>query len=59
MNDTIICKRCNEICQIDGEFPKFSAWCDNCRDYVNVEDYTVDYHTGLIDRAYERSKWER
>ena len=60
MNDTIICKKCGEICQIDGEFPKFFAYCDNCQDYVDdkdIDEYTADYLASEIDRAYERSKW--
>ena len=58
MNDAVECKRCGGICMVDGEFPKFFAYCDNCQDYVDVKDYTIDYHAGLIDRAYERSRWE-
>lgn len=59
MNDAIECKRCGSICQVDGEFPKFFAWCDICEDYVDVEDYTVDYFAAQIDKAHERSKWRK
>ena len=58
MNDTVECKRCGSICQIDGEFPKFFAYCDNCQNYVDVDDYTADYLASEIDRAYEKSKYE-
>lgn len=59
MNDTIICKKCDEICQIDGEFPKFSAWCEVCNDYADcdIDGYTADYLASGIDRAYEKSRW--
>lgn len=63
MNDTIECKRCGSICQIEGEFPKFFAWCDTCNDYADadsaVDEYTADYLAAQIDKAHERSKWER
>jgi len=28
--DTVICKCCEEECQVDGEYPKFFSWCDTC-----------------------------
>ncbi len=54
MKDEIECSKCKEFCLIDGEFPKFFAWCDTCRDYASgfdVTDYAADYMGNLIDQA--------
>lgn len=59
MTDTIICKKCGEECDIDGEFPKFCAWCETCNDYAEgdgVKDYTEDWFASKIDALHERSR---
>jgi hypothetical protein len=61
MKDEVQCKKCGDICIIDGEFPKFFAWCDTCHDYADgfdASDYAADYMGGLIDDAYDRMKDE-
>ena len=39
----VICTRCGEICEVEGDFPKYYVWCDNCkRDYLhNVEELSL------------------
>jgi transcription elongation factor Elf1 len=46
------CIKCGSICQIDGEFPKFFAYCDVCGDYAkgfDADDYTRDIAAGIAD----------
>jgi len=61
MNDAVECTKCGTICQVDGEFPKFDAWCDVCHDYAtcDMSEYTTDWFASKIDEAYERRKYER
>lgn len=61
MNDTVICAKCGETCQVDGEFPKFFAWCDTCDDYASCDmsEYTANYLASRIDDAHDRSKYEK
>ena len=51
MNDTVICKKCGGICTIDGDFPKFYAWCDTCNDYADYDmgEYAADYLATIAD----------
>lgn len=53
------CPECGELCNIDGEFPKFFAWCDKCDDYVDLGDYTADYLASRIDDAHDKEKYEK
>ena len=41
MNE-IECSRCGEICVVDGDFPRYFAWCETCKDYAG----------GFDDHAY-------
>lgn len=60
MDDLIECRRCGELCQVDGEFPKFFAWCDTCNDYADYDmsEYAADYLATKIDAAHERQQEE-
>lgn len=60
MENTILCTKCDTICQIDGEFPKFFAWCDVCNDYAtcDIDGYTADYLATKIDEAREQNKYK-
>lgn len=54
-NAEIKCSQCGEMCVIEGECPKFYAWCDTCNDYADfdIQEYTADYIGGLIDYTYD------
>lgn len=56
IDDLIECKKCGELCQIDGEFPKFSAWCETCNDYAdcNIDAYIVEWFASRIDEEYDK-----
>lgn len=58
MEDLVECRRCGELCQVDGEFPKFFAWCDTCNDYADYDmtEYAADYLATKIDAAHERQR---
>lgn len=50
------CKRCGEPVSIEGEYPKFIAWCDNCNDYVegfDPIDYAREFIADLADSVEE------
>jgi hypothetical protein len=56
MNTEIECKKCHDICIVDGEYPKFFAWCDTCHDYASgfdAFDYAVDYISVKADLVYD------
>lgn len=56
------CQKCGNICIVDGEFPKFFAYCDTCGDYAegfSDQEYAADYMGSLIDYTYDRIKDER
>ena len=50
---TIICKTCGDECQVDGEFPKFFAFCDTCGGYADYDmnDYTIEYMANKAECA--------
>ena len=50
------CQRCGDWCEIEGEFPKFDAWCWNCNDYANYDlsEYTADWLAAEMDRIYNK-----
>jgi len=53
------CTKCGEICPIDGEYPKFFAWCNTCGTYAegfDIMDYAADYMASQIDYAYDMMK---
>jgi len=48
------CKKCREICAVEGDYPKFHAWCDTCKDYAkgfDVFEYAADVMGSRIDEA--------
>ena len=51
MDGYVECRRCGELCNVDGEYPKFFAWCETCNDYAdcNMSEYTADYLATKID----------
>ncbi|MBA7470156.1 hypothetical protein ES707_05434 [subsurface metagenome] len=58
MNDTVICSKCGELCCVDGEFPKFFAWCDMCNDYASCDmgEYTENWLATKTDEAHEKNR---
>ena len=60
MKDIITCKKCGGLCDVDGEFPKFFAWCESCNDYAtyNMDEYNADYYSRMIDNIHETKKYE-
>ena len=53
------CNKCNRQCIIDGEYPKFFCWCNNCDDYAlgfDCLEYAADYQGQMIDYVYDRIK---
>lgn len=59
--DEITCKKCGEEVVVDGEYPKFIAWCDTCNDYADCDmhNYTADWMGTRIDEAYDRVRDEK
>lgn len=56
--DEVKCK-CGEYVKIDGEYPKFFAYCDNCSDYVDSDrfdayEYAGEYMANLYDSYRDR-----
>jgi len=47
----ITCKKCREEIPVDGEYPKFFAWCFTCDDYADFD--LEDYIGGLIDQVMQ------
>jgi len=46
------CQKCGEICNIDGYFPKYFCFCEQCNDYAQGFDpleYSADYFGGYVD----------
>lgn len=59
MNE-IKCNRCGDICEVDGDYPKYFAWCDTCSDYAegfDSDEYAADVLAGTIDAAKEERKY--
>jgi len=53
------CRKCFSECIVEGDFPKFYCWCDECDDYAKgfdeeAEDYAADYMGTMIDHVYDR-----
>lgn len=56
-HETWECLKCCKTCLIDGEYPKFFAWCDTCGDYAkgfDVFEYGREYTANTIDAAMAR-----
>ena len=46
------CGRCGDICSVEGEGYKWSAWCDTCDDYAagfDGEEWFADRMAGIAD----------
>lgn len=56
MKPEIKCGKCGDDCMVDGEYPKFFAWCETCNDYADYDmhEYAADYMGSLIDGAEHR-----
>ena len=57
MNTEIECSRCGEICAVDGEFPRFFAWCETCHDYAGGFDdveYAQEFAADIADSRPEK-----
>lgn len=56
---TITCKKCNTKCLIDGNYPKFFSWCEECEDYAKGFDcisYATEWISGYSDWVYDTLK---
>ena len=56
MNTEIECSRCGEICAIDGDFPRYFAWCETCKDYAggfDSEAYSQEVMGDIADSRPE------
>lgn len=50
------CTKCGSDCGIDGEYPKYFAWCDECGDYdkgFNCEEHAADVMSARIDEGQQ------
>ena len=59
MKTEIECGKCETLCFIDGDYPKFFAYCDTCRDYAegfDATEYATDYISSKIDEVHDRMK---
>lgn len=55
------CTKCKSDCVIDGEYPKFFAWCDTCNDYAegfDVFKYGAEHMGNFVDHIFD-STYER
>jgi len=54
----VTCAKCNSVCQVDGEYPKFFAWCDECDDYADCDmsEFATEWFAGLVDYTYDRMR---
>ncbi len=60
MNE-IVCGKCDCICCIDGEYPRFFAWCEECQDYAegfDACDHAAEWMAGQIDAAMDREAYK-
>jgi len=58
-NNEFECKRCGNICEVEGEYPRFSCWCDVCDREAwgfDVLEYGSDYLADAIDAEVERRR---
>jgi len=49
------------MCQVDGEYPKFFAWCDECNDYAegfDAFDYAADWMGDAIDQVMDDQAYD-
>ena len=40
---------CGEECELEGEYPKFEAWCEKCNNYArfDLEEVLDDVRAGM------------
>lgn len=53
----IECKKCKDMCIIEGAYPRFFAWCENCNTYAEGFDsleYSEDYIADMVDQIESR-----
>ena len=53
----VICKKCGTHCEVDGDYPRFTCWCDECNreaEGFDILDYGADWLGDMIDYAKER-----
>ena len=51
MGKRFVSCQCGEPCQVDGEYPKFFAYCDVCGSDIDCAQYAIDYISSKIDEA--------
>ena len=54
------CKKCGSVCCVDGDPPRWWAWCDECDDYAEGFDgmeHEGDRMAALADVAKDRRKY--
>lgn len=54
MKNEVECARCGTICQIDGEMPRYFAYCDGCQDYAGGFDSNEYAREVMADIADSR-----
>ena len=57
MTFEVICAKCGDICVVDGDFPKYFAWCDTCHDYAAGFDdgeFAGEVAAGIADSRPEK-----
>lgn len=56
---SVVCRRCKNECSVEGEYPKFFSWCDECGDYpegFDCLDYATEWISGYTDYVYDMRK---
>ncbi len=54
------CTKCGEICEVDGEYPRWFAWCHECNDYAagfDCLEYGADYMGAMADAVKDEGKY--
>lgn len=47
--DEFKCQKCGNLARIEGDYPKYYAWCYHCNDYA--EGFDPQEHA--IDKIYD------
>ena len=58
MNDLVDCSRCGAVCVVDGEMPRYFAWCEVCKDYAGGFDGDAYAREVVADIADSRPESE-
>lgn len=56
VNTEVKCSRCGSICTVDGDMPRYFAWCEVCHDYVggfDGDEYAREVMAGIADSRPE------